>query len=307
MIEAAVLALALLIDRVIGEPPNPLHPVVWIGTTVRGLQRLAPERGALLQWTWGACVALCVPAFVAWLCHLLLESLSSRPLACFVASAVLLKTALSLDGLRKAATTMTVALDTDLEAARYALRNLCSRDPSALSPTELMAATIESLAENTSDSVIAPIFYYALFGVPGALAYRAVNTLDAMIGYHGRYEYQGKCAARIDDALNIIPARLTALLLIVAGGFVGADVRGGFRVMRRDAGNIESPNAGWPMAAMAGLLGVRLEKAGHYALGDAEHGILSTTIDRTWLIVRNASWIGAGLVMLGLGALHVVR
>src|SRR5262249_61854725 len=103
-----------------------------------------------------------------------------------------------------------------LHDARYALRSLCSRDASQLDPPLLVAAAIESVAENASDSFVAPLFYYALFGLPGAVFYRAVNTLDAMIGYHGRYEYLGKAAARLDDVLNFVPARLTAALLLAA-------------------------------------------------------------------------------------------
>src|SRR4029077_4357780 len=152
----------------------------------------------------------------------------------------------------------------DLAAARQGLASLCSRDPAALDGPALAAATIESLAENASDSVVAPLFYFALFGIPGAVFYRAVNTLDAMIGYHGRYEYLGKAAARFDDLLNLIPARLTAWLLLGAGSLTAADATRGWSICRRDGGNTESPNAGRPMAAMAGLLGVELVKAGHY-------------------------------------------
>src|SRR4029077_2094874 len=144
----------------------------------------------------------------------------------------------------------------DLAAARRGLASLCSRDPGALDGPARAAATIESLAENASDSVVAPLFYFALFGIPGAVFYRAVNTLDAMIGYHGRYEYLGKAAARFDDLLNLIPARLTAGLLLAAAAVARANVWDGLRVLRRDHGAPASPNAGWPMAAMAGLLGV---------------------------------------------------
>jgi len=111
------------------------------------------------------------------------------------------------------------------------------------------------------------MLYYALSGLPGAIAYRAVNTLDAMIGYHGRFEYFGKAAARLDDLLNLVPARLTAGLLILAAVLVGGDGPGALRTVLRDSAETESPNAGWPMSAMAGALGIHLEKPGHYVLG----------------------------------------
>src|SRR5690606_33443151 len=110
-------------------------------------------------------------------------------------------------------------------------------------------------------------------------------TLDAMIGYHGRYEYLGKASARLDDILNFVPARITALLLLVAGALCRHDVRSGWRVLRRDGHTTESPNAGRPMAAMAGLLRVQLEKADHYRLGDAVEPLRAETIDRAWRIV----------------------
>jgi adenosylcobinamide-phosphate synthase len=132
----------------------------------------------------------------------------------------------------------------------------------------LVSAAVESVAENSSDSFVAPLFYFLLFGIPGAIAYRVVNTLDAMLGYHGEYEYLGKFASRLDDVLNFIPARLTALLLVLAAFLSGGDGRASWRVALREHAKTESPNAGWPMAAVAGALKVRLEKSRHYQLGE---------------------------------------
>src|SRR5207302_5219298 len=139
-------------------------------------------------------------------------------------------------------------------AARAALRALGGRDASQLDGEALVAGAIQSLAENASDSFVAPLFYYLLAGVPGAVAYRAVNTLDAMIGYRGKYEALGKAAARLDDLANLVPARLTAGLLLLAGWLGGRDVAAGWRVLRRDGAKTPSPNGGRPMAVMAGLL-----------------------------------------------------
>ena len=140
--------------------------------------------------------------------------------------------------------------------------------PSALTLTELTAAATESVVENASDSVVAPLFWYALCGIPGLVAYRCVNTLDAMVGYRGKYEWLGKASARLDDLLNLVPARLTAVALLTVGLSVpGCAVAQGWRVLLRDRNETASPNAGWPMAATAGLLGVELAKPGHYTLG----------------------------------------
>jgi adenosylcobinamide-phosphate synthase len=143
-----------------------------------------------------------------------------------------------------------------------------------------------------------------LFGVGGAVFYRAANTLDAMIGYRGRYEFLGKAAARLDDLLNLVPARLTAGLLIVGGSLDGRDPASAWRILRRDGRNTESPNAGRPMAAMAGLLRVRLEKIGHYRLGDPVEPLAPAKIDEAWQIVRRAAALTAALAAIALGVRH---
>jgi len=152
-----------------------------------------------------------------------------------------------------------------LEAARTALSMIVSRDTAELDEGQVAAGAVQSVTENFADSVTAPLFWYAVLGLPGALALRAANTLDAMIGYRGRYEYLGKVAARFDDLLCWIPARLSALALLVVAGRGRQE---GVRIWRRDRGATPSPNGGHPMAAAAGILGVRLEKVDKYALGD---------------------------------------
>ena len=154
--------------------------------------------------------------------------------------------------------------------ARLGLRSLVSRDPSQLSPELAAAATVESVSENMADSIVGPLLFFALFGLPGAVVYRAVNTLDSMVGYRGEYEFLGKASARLDDLLNLIPARLTGLLLVLSSLFLpGQRAAEAWRVMWRDHSRTQSPNAGWPMSGMAGALGVELEKVGHYRLGDS--------------------------------------
>ncbi len=187
-----------------------------------------------------------------------------------LAEAALLKTTFSLRGLDRAAGEVQSALEAgDLPEARRALAwHLVSRDTSALDEALVAAAAVESVAENTSDGVIAPLFYYALGGLPAALAYRFANTADAMLGYHtAELEWLGKIPARLDDLLNLLPARLSGLLIALAAPLAGGDARRARQVMKRDARLTQSPNAGYPMSAMAGGLGVALEKRGHYKLG----------------------------------------
>jgi len=161
------------------------------------------------------------------------------------------------------------------------------------------------VAENTCDSFVAPFFYFLLLGVPGAIAYRVVNTLDAMVGYHGEYEYLGKFASRLDDVLNFIPARLTALLLVLATFLSGRGAPASWRVMLHDHAKTESPNAGWAMAAMAGGLGVQLEKVGHYRLGEANAPLIPETIDAALnlMLLSMVSWL---LICFLVGVIHFV-
>lgn len=191
----------------------------------------------------------------------------------------LVRGALSLQLLCNVALQMAHFLERgQVQKARAQLSWLCSRDPSQLQADELAGGTLESLSENLSDSVVSPLFYYVLFGPLGAFAFRTMNTLDSRVGFRGRCEWVGKFSARCDDVLNLIPARLTALLLAVAAGFLqNSDgfaqlMQKGLSVAWRDASQCDSPNAGWPMATFAGILGVRLEKRGQYSLNGSPNG-----------------------------------
>jgi adenosylcobinamide-phosphate synthase len=293
--------LAIALDWLIGDPPNALHPVAWFGKIVAAMERCAPRNHPRAELVYGAgmtasgIAVAALPAFVLerWLraCQpsvIASEAKQSPMRELEIASPqktrlamtreqwfALLLTALALKmtfawrGLIRAGQNVQRDLETRAtENARADLRALVSRDTRALDTSQLAAAAIESLAENASDSFVAPLFYYRLFGLPGAFVYRAVNTLDSMIGYHGRYEFLGKVAARVDDVLNFIPARITALLLVLAARFTRDDARRAWQVLRRDHARTASPNAGYPMSAMAGALDVRLEKVGHYVLND---------------------------------------
>ena len=281
-LDAAVLLLALALDFALGEPPDSFHPVVWMGKLIAALERMFPAGSATAALLAGAGVSLFVPVLcggIAWLAALGLRELGTIPY--LLGGALLLKTTFAVKGLGQAAQVTRRALDAgDLDGARYSLRSLVSRDTNTLTEAQLAAAAIESVGENTTDSYIAPWLAFALLGLPGAFAYRALNTLDSMIGYHGKYEYTGKAAARLDDLVNLVPARLSALMLLAAAGCRWADdvrdetgpagklsVRRGWSIMRRDHGVTESPNAGWTMSALSGLIGVVLEKRGHYLIG----------------------------------------
>ena len=249
---AIVLAGAFAVDVTVGEPPAVLHPVVWVGRLQRALRGAAPSSPARAL-AWGALMAVAGPAAFGGGAWILLRALAPWPAMRLVAEVYLLKSAFAVRALAEAALAVANALGhADLDGARRALRSLVSRDTAKLDAPLLAAAAIESVAENASDSVVAPVFYFALFGVPGALAYRAANTLDALIGYRGgETEWLGKAGARLDDLANLAPARLTAALLVSAASLCGAATFEAWRTWWRDGALTESPNAGHPMAAMA--------------------------------------------------------
>jgi adenosylcobinamide-phosphate synthase len=235
--------------------------------------KVAPRREHWAQLAYGVAVVLIVLAVFVLAAYFLLSYLHGLNLVAYVVvGALLLKSTFSARGLWRAALGVKELLERGkLGGARAALKSLVSRETGRLDGPHLVSATIESVAENTSDSFVAPLFFFLLFGVPGAIGYRVVNTIDAMIGYHGEYEYLGKFAARLDDVLNFIPARLSGLLLVAAAFLLRMGGKKAWRVMLRDHAKTESINAGWPMSAVAGALRARLEKVGYYRLGDANN------------------------------------
>jgi len=265
-----IFLLALVLDLLLGEPPRAVHPVVWIGKVIIFWERFAPARSARFQLVYGGVMTLLtIFIFTSPVYFLLLYMREVNSIVYIIGGALLLKPAFSLKELRQAALGIKALLAGDnLQEARAKMPALVSRETQSLGKPEMVSATMESVAENACDSFVAPLFYFLLLGVPGAVAYRVVNTTDAMIGYHGRYEYLGKCAAKLDDILNFIPARLSGLVLVIAAYLCRKDGKNAWQVMFRDHSKTESPNAGWPMSAVAGALRVRLEKANCYSLGN---------------------------------------
>jgi len=262
-----VILLAVVWDLTAGEPPARWHPVAWLGRAFHWAEEHAPGRSVA-----DGAAALTLVTGAAWMIARGLGALTRRlGGAGVVLEALALKPAFALRQLVSAADGVEAALRAgDLETARLRLgRDLVSRPTGDLGAEEVASGAIESAAENLVDSIGAPILAYAVAGLPAAWAYRAVNTVDAMWGYRDtRYERFGKAAARLDDLLNLVPARLGAAALAAGAGFAGEDGAGAARVAWTQHRRTASPNAGWPMAAMAGALGVGLAKRGTYRLGE---------------------------------------
>jgi adenosylcobinamide-phosphate synthase len=294
LIMGVALLLALALDRWLGEPPVRLHPVVWIGNYLgwvgAWVQRHTVQQPdvkdfkafwlAALVWTAGAAIV----SGVAWALQSMLFTLPWW--AAGVLLGLLLKPLLAWAMLKSEVQAVEAALDESLDAGRERLRWLVSRDVTQLTDTQVRESAIETLAENLNDSVVAPIFWFVLLGLPGAALYRFANTADAMWGYPGIYKGQnwawaGKWAARFDDVLSYIPARITALLLASLNGV-------GVGRLAREAVKTPSPNSGWPMAAMALALGVGLRKPGVYVLNPQGRAAVATDTSNAIVYASNA-------------------
>ena len=263
--------LALLLDLIIGDPHGMPHPVVAIGHLVSVL-----DRSLRLNWLnerlAGVLLLLAVVVCAAGTTWILLKILTLlMPLAGWIAAIILSSTCLAARSLHKESSRVAAALKNgDLPAARRYLSCIVGRDTNQLDEPEIWRAVIETVAENTSDGIIAPLFWLTIGGPVTAMAYKAVSTLDSMVGYRNqRYLQFGWASARMDDLLNYIPARISALLLIAAAPLAGCSVSGAVRITLRDRLNHPSPNSGHPEAAAAGALGVRLGGASRY------NGVLS--------------------------------
>lgn len=259
MIAALALLLAALLDRVFGEPRNALHPVAWLGKLIALTGRQLPAAPAAPALAAGLFAWTLIVGGLSLLAWAVQRGLAELPIwLALPLLALLLKPAICWSMLRDEVAAVEAALAQGLDAGRARVAMLCSRDVSQLDEAGVRETAIETLAENLNDSWVAPLFWFAVAGLPGAWAWRAINTLDACWGYRSpRWEWAGKAAARADDIGAWLPARLTALLLGWRPG------------LRHEALRTPSPNGGWPMAAMALRLGVRLRKPGVYTLNAA--------------------------------------
>jgi len=289
-----ILLIALALDLILGEPSNTWHPVAWLGKLISLEIKLAPKKGSSRQLAYGIGMVLITLGLVVTAVYFLLAHLHEFNLVVYVIVAgLLLKFSFSLRGLGQAIDTVKkLVAANNLDKARLSLQSLVSRDTAKLNKNQVISATIESAAENMCDSFVAPLFYFFLFGVPGAIAYRGINTFDSIVGYHGRWEYIGRFAARLDDVVNFIPARIAALIIVVASLICRKNFSQAWHIMIRDHKKTESPNAGWTMSAIAGALEIQLEKIDHYRLGDNRYPLSSDTINasRQIIIVTAIIW-----------------
>jgi adenosylcobinamide-phosphate synthase len=295
------IVLAVALDLACGDPPNRFHPVAWIGSGLIEARRRLPTRGRLVPLLCGALLMGMGLVVVMALGDGIGRGLAQmpRPLG-LAAEAILLKSLFSIRGLTLAAKSVAQALSRgDLAGARaLASWHLVGRPTEDLDAPLVAAAAIESVAENANDSIVAPLFYYGLGGLSGILAYRLINTADSVLGHRDpEREWLGKVPARLDDFANLIPARLTALMIILAAPGVGGLSSRAFDIWWRDSRRTTSPNAGHPMSAAAGALDVELEKVGAYRLGEGLRPPEVADIGRSVRLL--SATIGLALIPIG--------
>jgi adenosylcobinamide-phosphate synthase len=300
--------LAFLIDAVFGEYPDRIHPTIGIGKVIAYLKPKLKNANAKIEKANGVLLALGVMLLVSVPVFLLLfwlrQSFGSIPY--IIVGAVLFKATFAVKGMGHYTKPIASALKkNDLAEARKWLHFIVRRDPNTLNERQIISAAVESIAESTTDGITGPFFFFALFGVSGAFAYRVVNTLDSMVGYKNvENKNIGWFSANLDTIANYIPARLTAYLMVAASFFLGENWRESWRILQRDKGKTASINAGWTISAMAGALGTQLEKQGYYVLGD-DHGISPEHITKALRVMALTAVLFGLVVVLPVLALRI--
>ncbi len=327
MIGPHELILAFMLDLAIGDPRWLPHPVTIIGSWIRRVELFLRRyfTTPLEERLAGILLVVCVVLPAATLAFFIVKALRALQtqdvwgVAGTVAIVYLVSTTIALRGLTDAARLVIESVkDGSIRAAQYKLSMIVGRDTENLPEKDILKATVETLAENLSDGIIAPIFYLVIGGLPAALAYKAINTLDSMVGYRNdRYIRFGRAAARLDDVANFLPARITGMLIVVSVLAIGVvkdifnscSVAGrSFMIMLRDGRKHTSPNSGIPEASMAGALGVRLGGPSTYGgelvekpyIGEATSEDYLSAADEAILIVQAASFLGAGIAAVTL-------
>ncbi len=301
-----VIGLAILLDFKFGDPKNKYHPTAWIGTLIAKLTPIAKNENPIIEKFDGVCVVTITSGLVIVLLFTLnigitLISIDYVSLiVSVIVGGLLLKTTIAIHGMEKHAKSVLESLDEDnLDLARTHLSMIVKRNTKNLDRNHVLSGVLESMSENTVDGITGPLFYYALLGLPGAFVYRVINTADSMIGYKTNlFKNIGWFAATCDSILNYIPSRLTGIIMIISAAILQNNWRESYKIMIRDGKKTESPNAGYPMAALAGALETKFEKINHYKLGDGEIILTKQHVHSAISIMKLTSILFFGIVSI---------
>lgn len=274
----SIIGFAILIDLIFGDPKNRYHPTAWIGTFIAKLTTITKNQNSTFEKVGGTIMIITISSVVVLLLSGLNFGISLISvdyislILSVVIGALLLKTTIAIRGMEKHAISVLDSLESnDLDLARNYLSMIVKRNTTKLDKNHVLSGVLESISENTVDGITGPMFYYAFFGLFGAFVYRIINTADSMVGYKNDiFKNLGWFTAKCDTILNYIPSRLTGLMMVISAAILKNNWRNSYKVMIRDGKKTESPNAGYPMAALAGALETKFEKINHYKLGDGE-------------------------------------
>lgn len=299
-----IFALALLIDFTIREPPDKLHPTVWMGKVIALLKPKTKSKNPRIEKLNGILLGLFTVTLFALPVYFILPLIQRYfgLVTYIVVAAILLKPTFAFTCMEHYTLPIAKAIKRgNIDEARQLLPYIVRRDPKKLSEQQIISATVESIGEGTVDGITSPLFYFALFGVPGAITFRAINTLDSMVGYKDpEHANIGWFSARLDALANYIPARLTAFLMIVAAWLLHENWKDAWRILHRDKGKTDSLNAGWTMSTIAGALSVRLEKPGFYTLGDASNALSPKHVPQALRIMKLTTYLFEVLIVIPL-------
>jgi adenosylcobinamide-phosphate synthase len=301
-----IIGFALLLDFKFGDPKNKYHPTAWIGTFLAKLTPITKNENSTVEKFGGVCIVVITSGLVISLLFTMNIAISLITIdyvsliISVIIGGLLLKSTIAIHGMEKHAKSVLESIDEkNLDVARNNLSMIVKRNTKNLDKNHIISGVLESISENTVDGITGPLFYYALFGLPGAFVYRIINTADSMIGYKTDiFKNVGWFAATCDSILNYIPSRLTGLVMIISAAILQNNWKESYKIMIRDGKKTESPNAGYPMAALAGALETKFEKINHYKLGDGETILTKEHVHSAISIMKLTSILFFGIVTI---------
>lgn len=301
-----IIFFALTLDFTMGDPKNKFHPTAWLGSLIAKLTPNIKNSSENLEKIGGIFIILISSGIVVSLMIFLGIGIKLITvdyiyiIISVIVGSVLLKTTMAVKGMERHALAVVTAIEQDnISSARDNLSMIVKRNTKNLDKNHVFSGVLESISENIVDGITGPLFYYAIFGLPGAFVYRVVNTADSMIGYKTDiFKNVGWFAANCDKILNFIPSRLTGFIIILSAMILGNNWRKSYEIMIRDGRKTESLNAGYPMAAIAGALGTKFEKVGHYSLGDGNISFTKDHVKSAISIMKVTTILFCGIVVI---------
>ena len=301
-----VIGFAILLDLLFGDPKNRFHPTAWIGILIGTITTRMKNENYNLEKFGGIFIVLipvCISIVVLLCLDFSIDLISVESLSILISiisGVVLFKMTIAIKGMERHALAVLDSIQkNDLTQARTNLSMIVKRNTKNLDKNHILSGTLESLSENIVDGITGPMFYFAIFGLPGAFVYRIVNTVDSMVGYKTQmFKNLGWFGANCDNVLNYIPSRLTGLTIVLGSMLLGHDWKNCYEIFKRDGKKTDSPNAGYPMAAFAGALGTKFEKLEHYSLGTGEYEITSKKVKDAISLMKVTSLLFFGIVSI---------